>query len=107
MPGFLLQAAATTGCPHGGTARPTSAAARVTLGGDAAVTIADVYAIAGCADPPPPSGNGPCVSASFVTAATRVLIMGQPALLADSRAVCQPTGAPLVVTATQTRVTGT
>jgi hypothetical protein len=80
--------------------------ARVTLGGHAAVTIASDYAIAGCADPPPPAGNGPCVSASFVTAATRVLIMGQPVLLADSQAICQPTGAPLMILATQTRVSG-
>jgi hypothetical protein len=106
MPGFLLHADATTGCPHGGTARPVSATARVTLGGGAAVTIADVYAIAGCTDPLPPAGNGPCVRASFVTAATRVLVMGQPALLADSLAICQPGGEPLLILATQSRVIG-
>ena len=106
MPGFLLQQDATLVCPHGGTARPVAAAPRVMLGGRPAVTIADSYAITGCADPPPPAGNGPCISATFVTAATRVLLSGQPAVLANGRAVCQPTGAPLLVGATQTRVVG-
>jgi hypothetical protein len=65
------------------------------------------YLIAGCAMPPPPLGNGPCVTAQFVTAATRVLASGQPVLLFDSQAICVPTGTPLLVLATQTRVTGT
>jgi hypothetical protein len=78
----------------------------VLLGGQPVVTIASRYVIAGCTDPPPPAGNGPCVTASFVTAAQRVLVMGQPVLLHDGQSVCQPTGAPLLVVTTQTRVTG-
>jgi hypothetical protein len=107
MPGFLLHAAATVSCPHGGTAQPATVAPRVLLGGQPTVTIADSYVITGCADPPPPAGNGPCIVAMFATGATRVLASGQPVLLADSTAVCQPTGVPLIVAATQTRVSGT
>jgi hypothetical protein len=106
MPGFLLHQVATVQCPHGGQARPTAPSPRVLLGGQPAVTIASPYVIAGCADPPPPAGNGPCVAARFITAAQRVLVMGQPVLLQDGQSVCQPTGAPLLVVATQTRVIG-
>jgi hypothetical protein len=64
------------------------------------------YVVAGCAFPPPPGGNGPCVSAQWITAATRVTSNGQPLLLLDSQAICVPTGTPLLITVTQTRVTG-
>jgi len=63
--------------------------------------------VAGCARPPPIAGNGPCVTAQFVTAATRVTSNGQPLLLLDSQAVCVPTGTPLLITVTQTRATAT
>jgi hypothetical protein len=106
MPGFLLHQGASVQCVHGGDAQPTAASPRVTLSGHPAVTIASAYAIAGCADPPPPAGNGPCVTAAFVTAAKRMLIMGQPALLQDSQSICQPTGTPLLILATQQRVRG-
>jgi len=36
-----------------------------------------------------------------------VLSNGQPLLLLDSQAVCVPTGTPLMIVQTQTRVTGT
>ena len=62
--------------------------------------------VAGCALPPPTAGNGPCVTASFVSSATRVTSNGMPLLLLDSQAVCAPTGTPLIVTVTQTRVVG-
>jgi hypothetical protein len=70
------------------------------------VVITTPYAIAGCAFPPPPSGNGPCMTAQWVTGATRVTSNGQPLLLLDSQAICAPTGTPLVIGMTQTRVTG-
>jgi hypothetical protein len=62
--------------------------------------------IAGCPLPPPPAANGPCVTAQFVTSATRVLATGQPVLLLDSQAVCVPTGTPLMPVVTQVRVSG-
>jgi hypothetical protein len=106
MPGFLLANGAVVQCVHDGEAMPVAPSPRVMLGGQPAVTVAGGYVIAGCAEPPPPAGNGPCLTATFVTAAKRVRIMGQPALLQDSRSICQPTGTPLLIGATQRRVAG-
>src|SRR5918997_2514205 len=107
MPGFLLHMGATVLCSHGGQAQPTVTNPRVTVSGQPIVTLASTYVVAGCALPPPPAANGPCVTAQFVTAATRVTVAGQPVLLLDSQAVCAPTGTPLMVVMTQTRVTAT
>jgi hypothetical protein len=106
MPGTLLHAGATVLCSHAGQAQPTVPNPRVTVSGMPTVTIASPYVIAGCVLPPPPNGNGPCVTAQFVSSATRVTSNGQPLLLLDSQAICAPTGTPLIIAATQTRVTG-
>lgn len=104
MPGYLLNTAATVLCMHGGQATPTTPDMRVRVDGQPAVTQPCMYAIAGCALPPPPAANGPCVTAQWVTAATRVRASGVPLLLQDSQAVCVPTGTGLTVAATQMRV---
>lgn len=93
-------------CAHGGQAQPTVPNPRVTVLGQPTVTVSGPYVVAGCAFAPP-SGNGPCVSAQFITSALRVTSNGQPLLLFDSQAICAPTGTPLIITVTQTRVTGT
>lgn len=105
--GFLLHQGATVLCAHGGQAQPTVPNARVTLGGQAIVTQDAPYVVAGCALPPPPAANGPCVTAQWVTAALRITAEGVPVLLQDSQAICAPTGTPLNVVVTQTRVKGT
>jgi hypothetical protein len=107
MPGFLLHLGATVLCSHAGQATPTVVNPRVTVSGQPIVTIASPYVVAGCVLPTPPAANGPCVTAQFITAATRITSNGQPVLLLDSQAVCAPTGTPLLVVTTQTRVTGT
>lgn len=107
MPGFLLHVGATVMCSHGGQAQPTVSNPRVTVSGQPTVTMAAPYVVAGCTLPPPPAANGPCVTAQWVTAATRVTSNGQPLLLLDSQAICVPTGTPLVITVTQTRVIAT
>jgi hypothetical protein len=94
-------------CSHGGQAQPTVSNPRVTVSGQPTVTMAAPYVVAGCTLPPPPAANGPCVTAQWVTAATRVTSNGQPLLLLDSQAICVPTGTPLVITVTQTRVIAT
>lgn len=106
MPGFLLHVGATVMCSHGGQAQPTAPNPRVTVMGQPTVTMTAPYAVAGCAMPPPSAGNGPCVTAQWVTAATRVTSNGQPLLLLDSQAICAPTGTPLIISVTQTRATG-
>ena len=104
MPGFLLHVGATVVCAHGGRAQPMAPNPRVMVGGMPAVTLTTPYIVAGCPLPPPPAGNGPCVTGRWITAATRVTSNGQPLLLADSQAVCAPTGTPLLTLAMQTRV---
>jgi hypothetical protein len=79
----------------------------VLVGGQPIVTQPTVHVVAGCTLPPPPGANGPCVAAQWTTAATRVLAGGIPVLLFDSQAKCVPTGTPLLVVMTQTRVLGT
>jgi hypothetical protein len=106
MPGFLLHVGAAVQCAHGGQAQPTAPNPRVKVMGQPVVTQPAPYTIAGCTLPPPPAANGPCVTAQWVTASMRVKVMGQPVLLQDSQAVCAPTGTPLNIIVTQTRVKG-
>lgn len=105
MPGFLLHVGASVLCSHAGQAQATLPNPRVTLSGQPSVTLSAPWLVAGCALPPPPAANGPCVTAQFVSAATRVTSNGQPLLLFDSQAICAPTGTPLLIVASQTRVT--
>jgi hypothetical protein len=106
MPGFLLHVGATVLCSHAGQAQPTVPNPRVTVSGQPTVTMTAPYVVAGCTLPPPTAANGPCVTAQWVTAATRITSNGQPLLLFDSQAICAPTGTPLMIVLTQTRVTG-
>jgi hypothetical protein len=105
VPGPLLHLGATMLCSHGGQATPTAPNPRVLVSGQPVTTVTAPYVVAGCAFVPP-GGNGPCVTAQFVTSATRVLAGGQPVLLLDSQAICTPTGTPLVPVMAQTRVLG-
>jgi hypothetical protein len=93
-------------CSHAGQATPTAPSPRVLVANQPVVTISSPYMVAGCTMPPPPSGNGPCVTAQFTTSALRVMAGGQPVLLQNSQATCVPTGTPLMITVTQMRVLG-
>ena len=105
MPGFLLHAGATVLCAHAGQAQPTSPNPRVTMGGQPVATQAAPHAVAGC--PFNVAGApSPCVTAQWVTAATRVRAGGVPVLLRDSQAVCMPNGTPVSIVVTQVRVRG-
>ena len=107
MPGFLVHVGATVLCSHGGQAQPTVPNPRVTVTGMPTVTIAAPYVVAGCAFPPPPAANGPCVTAQWLVGSTRVTSLGQPLVVLSSEAICAPTGTPLIIAATQARVTAT
>ena len=106
MPGFVLHMGAQVLCSHGGQATATVPGPRVQVSGQPVTTFSAPYVVAGCALPPPPAANGPCVTAQFMTSATRVLANGVPVLLLDSQALCTPTATPLLVVGTQTRVSG-
>jgi hypothetical protein len=105
MPGFLLHLGATVICMHGGQAIPTAPNPRVLVGGQPIVTQTTTYTVAGC-----PFNVGvtlvPCVTAQWVTAATRVRAGGVPVLLQDSQAICAPNGTGVNILVTQVRVRG-
>jgi hypothetical protein len=96
--GYLLDSSATVQCMHGGQAQAAVTLQRVKLGGNQ-------YTISGCGLPP--QAGGPCVSAQWVVAASRVTSGGVPLVLKDSTAVCVPTGTGLQVVVVQARVKGT
>ena len=104
MPGALLHVGAQVTCAHTGQATPLAPSPRVTVSGSAIVTKLSPYTVAGCTLLP--AAGGPCVTAQFVSFATRVASDGAPVLLMDSQATCVPTGTPLLVSSVQTRVTG-
>jgi hypothetical protein len=101
---FLLHAGATVQCSHAGRAQAATPNPSVKVANQATVAISGAWTIAGCSLPT--NAGGPCVSAQFTTAATRITSHGQPLLLSDSQATCMPTGVPLQVVVTQTRVKG-
>lgn len=104
MPGPLLHQGATVTCLHGGQAQPTAPMPRVQVAGQPVVTQPPPWTVAGCPLVPSPSTPPPCVTATWTTAATRVRVLGQPVLLADSQAVCTPTGTGLLPVTVQPRV---
>lgn len=106
MPGPLLHVGATVLCSHGGQAQPTTPYPRVLVSGQAIVTQPTPYVVAGCILPPPPTANGPCVTAQWTTGSTRVFANGVPILLLSSQAICAPTGTPLIPGIAQARVIG-
>lgn len=105
MPGPLLHAGATVLCAHAGQAQPAAPNTRVLVNGMPTVTLAASYLVSGCVFNVS-GAPSPCVTAQWVTAATRLTSNGQPLLLMDSQAICAPNGTPLLVVAAQTRVTG-
>ncbi|WP_299210359.1 hypothetical protein [uncultured Tateyamaria sp.] len=105
MPGPMLHLGATVTCSHGGQAFPVAPNPRVLVSGQPVVAQTSVWTVAGCGFVPL-AGNGPCVTANYVVAATRVFVAGAPAVLLDSASVCAPTGTPLIPVQSQTRVVG-
>jgi len=107
MPGFLLNMSSVVLCAHGGKAQPTVPNPRVKVMGQPTVLQSAPWVVAGCAFPPPPAANGPCVVGNWLIGSIRVKSMGMPLLLQDSQAICAPTGTPVTVVFTQPRVKGT
>ena len=92
-------------CLHAGQAMATVPNPRVRVSGQPTLQQPNPWTIAGC--PFTTGGNPmPCVTAQWVTAATRVLSGGTPLLLQDSQAVCTPNGTGVIILQTQMRVKG-
>jgi hypothetical protein len=106
MPGFLLHRSALVTCSHGGQAQATAVIPNVLVSMQPIIVMPMPWQVARCVLPPPLAGNGPCVTAMFTTSALRVTSYGMPVLLQDSMSICAPSGTPLLVLATQTRVFG-
>src|SRR5260370_41114954 len=103
MPGFLVHVGAQVLCSHGGQAQPTAPNPRVIVSGQPTVLITAPYVVAGCALPPPPAANGPCVTAQWLVGTPRVLSNGQPLMVQWSQAICAPSGTPFLIVANQAR----
>jgi hypothetical protein len=107
MPGFLLHVGATVMCVHPpGQAQPMVSNLRVKVSGQPIVTQPKPHSVTGCLFNVGGSLS-PCVTAQWITAATRVRAGGEPVLLKDSQAICTPNGTGVNIVMTQTRVKGT
>jgi hypothetical protein len=106
MPGKLVHLGEQVQCAHLGQAQPTVTSTRVLVDNQPIVTLGSPYVVAGCTLPPPIIANGPCVTAQFLSGATRIVSEGKPVLLQDSPSLCAPTGTPLLILPTQIRVIG-
>ena len=110
MAGLLLNVGATAMCPHGGSISIVSSNTHVQVGGQAVATFGDTFTIAGCAFMVGTKPQ-PCVKVQWLVPAARVMVGGQPAILATSTGLCQsaeqiPQGPPNIVV-TQLRAQGT
>jgi hypothetical protein len=111
MTGYVLDAATTIMCPHGGKATISPRTTRVTLGGTAPLVLDDFSlpapVISGC--PFNISGApSPCLRVQWLMPAMRLTIEGSAALLSSSVGLCvnvanAPQGTA-IVSGFQTRV---
>jgi hypothetical protein len=105
MPGPIVHLGATVMCAHAGTATPTAPFARVLVSGQAVVTLATPYVVAGCGL----SGTGapPCVTGQWLVGAARVLAGGVPVAVQGGSSITTPTGTPMMPLVVQPRVVTT
>jgi hypothetical protein len=101
MPGPVSHVGAVTICPHGGQITGITANARVLVNGMPAVTQTDQFMVAGCAFAVGPKPQ-PCLTARWLTVATRVTVMGQPLVVQGGVGLCFsaeqiPQGPPTVI----------
>ncbi|GAC1361002.1 MAG: hypothetical protein NVSMB3_09110 [Acidobacteriaceae bacterium] len=99
----LLDQGSSVFCLHGGRAQPTSVSQRLRLGAHPAILLAPPWIVSGCSLLGTP--QSPCLTAAFLTGSARVLASGTPLVLASAQSLCTPSGSPLSIRSTQTRVT--
>lgn len=108
MPGLMMHVGAGCMCTHGAPASIMPAQARVFVSGAAVATMPAQITVMGCPFQIPTPGGPkpqPCVTVKWGMPSTRVLVMGQPAMLIPAPgpgpAICQsieqiPAGPPTV-----------
>lgn len=102
MAGYLLHENASVLCEHSGQAQPAMTNLRVKVEGHNIVTQSCSYSISGCGLPT--NSGGPCATATWISAATRVKSEGTAVLFENSQATCAPTGTGLNIVSLQRRV---
>ena len=105
MPGLIVPFGSQVLCSHAGKANASAPNPRVSVGGIPTVSLPTPWLVAGCSFPPPPAGNGPCVSGLWQTGSTRVTSNGLPLVIQPAASICAPTGTPLIALAPNLRVT--
>ena len=106
MPGYLLSVGASVTCVHGGQSQALVLNLRVKASGQPTVQQPNPWIVTGC--PHIVSGAPlPCVTAQWITAATRVRSQGLSLLFDDSVAVCTPNGTGVSIQTIQVRVKAT
>ncbi len=97
MPGPAVNMGATVICAHGGQAQCIMPIPTILIDNQPAIAVPANYVIAGCAFPPPPAGNGPCVTGILTSASSKVITQSGPLLIQGPPGTCVPTGTPLIV----------
>jgi hypothetical protein len=98
---------ATVICPHSGQVTDMPSNTRVLVSGQPVATVADQFLVVGCPFTIGPS-PAPCLTVQWTSPATRVTVLGQPAVLQSSVGMTTgPAPGPPTVVSCQTRVVGT
>lgn len=104
MPGSPVPFGSQVLCAHGGSANASAPNPRVTVERTPTVLLTTTYMISLCSMPPPPNGNGPCVTGQWLSGTVRVLSNGQPLVIQTGASLCTPTGTPMTALAPNLRV---
>lgn len=106
MPGFLLNTIPTVKCAHGGTASATIISKKVFVDGKPVVIQPDPFAVAACPFTTPAGNPLPCLKLIWSKPSTKITTDLMPVLLTDSMANTIPNAVPVIITPSQTKVTG-
>jgi hypothetical protein len=107
---YLLTAASTIMCPHGGQVSVAATNSRVTLGGAKIALATDTFTVGGC---PFVVGTSPhpCMTVEWQLTAQRSTCDGAATLTTDSVGMCKAADGAVqgtaMIAATQTRAAGT
>jgi hypothetical protein len=94
MGDLLLSSDSILMCPHGGLiTHVPSTGTTYRISGRPPMLLGDTFVIAGC--PFFTGGIGPCITAQWLTASTKLIVLGRPVLTVNSIGMCMAAnGAP-------------